>query len=149
MAMRARLLVLAALALAPAACGRNGGPPPAASSDPEGKDLVEGAVVAAVEKTGGVRILKVVEVVYFPPPVGDELVMTAYDEMARDFQHASDLWATRRPSKQMTVALTKVRVHRQNFARRDYRIIANEAVTEEEKLAGPDAGQFRQQLEGH
>ncbi|MBI4950580.1 MAG: hypothetical protein HY908_00965 [Myxococcales bacterium] len=138
-------LVLAA-GLALAACRNDGagvGPPPPATSDPEGKDLVEGAVVAATEKTGGIRILKVMEVNFFPPPMGDEIVFTAFKEMANDFQHASDLWTTRRGKGLMTVEMTKIRVQRQQFRQRDYRVIAAEPVTPEEKLAAPDAGRFK------
>jgi hypothetical protein len=101
-----------------------------ASSDPEGKDLVEGAIVVATEKEGGVRIYKIKQVNYFPPPVGDELIMIAFTEQGNDFVHAAKLWRQRK----LTVVLPNVRVQRHMFKRnRDYRVIDKEPVTEQEK----------------
>ncbi len=101
-----------------------------ASSDPEGKDLVEGAIVVATEKEGGVRIYKIKQVNYFPPPVGDELIMIAFTEQGNDFEHAAALWRQRK----LTVVLPNVGVQRHAFNRnRDYRVIDKEPVTEQEK----------------
>lgn len=109
------------------------GPPVPASSDPEGKDLVPGAIVAAVEKTGGVRLYKVVDSLYFPPPMTDELVMIGYAEKSDDFARASALWA----SGKLTVALGQVRVQRHMFRTRDYRVLANVPVTDADRSAKP------------
>jgi hypothetical protein len=106
--------------------GKGTGPPVPASSDPEGKDLVEGAIVAAEEKTGGVRLYKIKEVKYFPPPMSDELVMLAFNEKANDFKHAADLWRRRK----FTIAVANARVQRHMFITRDYRVIDREPVTE-------------------
>jgi hypothetical protein len=105
--------------------GAGSGPPVPASADPEGKDLVVGAVVAATEKAGGVRLYKIKETIYFPPPLSHELVMLAYDETANDFRHASDLWR----KGGLNVSLANVRVYRHVFRKRNYRVLANEPVT--------------------
>ena len=109
--------------------GEGTGPPVPASSDPEGKDIVVGAIVAAHEKSGGIRLYKVKEVKYFPPPMSDELVMVAFNEKANDFKHASDLWRRRK----FTVAVANARVQRHMFIKRDYRVLAQEPVTEVDK----------------
>lgn len=106
--------------------GQGTGPPVPASSDPEGKDIVVGAIVAAHEKTGGIRLYKVKEVKYFPPPMSDELVMLAFNEKANDFKHASDLWRRRK----FTIAVANARVQRHMFIQRDYRVLTTEPVTE-------------------
>jgi hypothetical protein len=113
--------------------GMDAGPPVPASSDPTGKDLVVGAVVAAVEKGGGVRLYKVTEVIYFPPPMTDELVMIAYNEKGNDFRHAAALWR----KGGLTVALNKVRVQRHMFRTRDYRVLTSEPVTAADLSATP------------
>jgi hypothetical protein len=107
------------------------GPPVPASSDPEGKDLVPGAVVAAVEKTGGVRLYKIIDSVYFPPPMSDELVMIAYHEKGDDFRQAASLWS----GGKLNVALSQVRVQRHLFRTRDYRILATVPVTDADRTA--------------
>ena len=110
--------------------GQGSGPPIPASSEPEGKDLIPGAIVLALdEKRKAVRIYKVVSFQYFPPPVGDELVMIAFNEMGNDFRHASDLWQQRK----LTVAMPRVKVQRQMFAGRKYRVIHHEPVSEADK----------------
>jgi hypothetical protein len=144
--------------LAVAACSdSNKAPPVPASSDPGGADLVEGAIVAAFEsrcgdpapagsqpaasatpvpiataddKTScGVRLYKIKQVNYFPPPMTDELVMIAFTEKANEFDHAMKLWRQRK----LTVALPNVRVQRHMFRTRDYRVIDHEKVTEADK----------------
>jgi len=104
-------------------------PPVPASSDPTGADLVVGAIVAADEKSGGVRLYKVKETNWFPDPVGDELVMIAFREKGQDFKHAADLWHQRK----LIVELPNVRVQRHMFRKRDYRVIAFEPVTDADK----------------
>ena len=59
-----------------------------ASSDPNGKDLVEGAIVVATEKSGGVRIYKSARF-GTSRPHWRELVMVAYNEKGNDFHHAA------------------------------------------------------------
>jgi len=106
------------------------GPPVPASADPAGKDLVEGAIVVATEKQGGVRIYKIKQVNYFPAPMTDELVMIAFAETGNDFAHAAKLWQQRK----LTVVLPSVRVSRAQFAaNRSYRVIAREPVTAADK----------------
>ncbi|MBW2454292.1 MAG: hypothetical protein JRI68_07270 [Deltaproteobacteria bacterium] len=124
-------VVLSLVALPACQCSdRTAGPPIPASSDPEGRDLVEGAIVLATAKQGGVRIYKIKGVNYFPPPMGDELVMIAFTELGNDFEHAAKLWRQRK----LTVVLPNVRVQQHMFNRnRDYRIIGTEPVTDQEK----------------
>jgi hypothetical protein len=100
-----------------------------ASSHPEGKDIVEGAIVAAYEKNGGVRLYKVKEVRYFPPPMSDELVMLAFNETANDFKHASALWRRRK----FTIAVANARVQRHMFITREYRVLTTEPVSDLDK----------------
>lgn len=104
---------------------------PTASADPAGKELVPGTVVAAVEKGGGIRLYKVVEVNWFPDPMGEELVLIAYEEKADTFEHARVLWTGR----DLTVVLPTVRVARHMFVRRDHRVIGTEPVSEQDKKA--------------
>jgi hypothetical protein len=153
-----------ALVLSSAAACRDGdekGPPIPASSDPAGADLVEGAIVAAVEtrcgdpapvgsqpaasaapvpiatadgtQSCGVRLYKIKQVNYFPPPMTDELVMIAFSEKGNDIEHAAKLWQQRK----LTVALPNVRVQRHMFRTRDYRVIDHEPVTEADKALKP------------
>lgn len=129
--------ILCATVLGASGCrtdGAGSGPPIPASSDPKGDDLVPGAIIVAVDESRKlVRIYKLVSVEYFPPPVGDELMLIAYNEMGKDFRHASDLWRQRK----LTVALSKIRVQRQMFAGRNYRVIEQEPVTEQDKNLKP------------
>jgi hypothetical protein len=132
----APLLVLAYLALAGCRSdGKDAGPPIPASSDPEGKDIAVGSIIVGTEPSGGIRIYKVKEVKYFPPPMGDELVMIAFNEKGNDFKHAADLWRQRN----LTVAVANVRVQRQMFIKdRDYRVIAQEPVTDTDNALQAD-----------
>ena len=104
---------------------------PASSAEPAGKELVAGTVVAAVEKAGGIRLYKVVEVNWFPDPMGEELVLVAYAEKVDTFEQARTLWTDR----DLTVVLPTVRVARHMFVNRDHRIIASEPVSEQDKKA--------------
>ncbi len=110
--------------------------PVPASSEPEGRDLVEGAVVAAFETVGTpkkVRLYKVIEVKYFPPPMSDAILMVAYNETGADFQEAARLYQ----QGGLTVALAHVDVQRHLFRRRDYRVLANVPVTSADRSAQP------------
>lgn len=134
-ARTAATLVFVAL-LGATACDANksDGPAVPASSDPEGKDLVVGAIVAAFEKDGGVRLYKVKQVDYFPPPLSEELVMIAFTEKGRDFKHAAQLYEQR----DLTVIHPTVRVYRHLFIERDYRVLAVEPVSEAERALKVD-----------
>ncbi len=132
MARWALIVLMGAIVMGCKSDGKNSGPPIPASSDPKGKDLVEGAIVLATEKSGGVRIYKVKKLKYFPDPMGSELIMLAYNEKGNDFRHASDIW---RKGK-LTVAVARVAVPRHRFvSRRDYRVIAREPVTDADRNA--------------
>jgi hypothetical protein len=128
-----RIAALIALCAALLACKTDANKtlPVPASSDPDGKDLVAGAIVAAFEKNAGVRLYKVIAVQYFPPPMTDELVMIAYNEKGNDFQEAAALWHKGR----LTVALPEVRVYRHMFRTRDYRVLTSEPVTDADRSA--------------
>src|SRR5687768_15954171 len=96
----------AALVLAGAACQDHTLPPP----DPTGNDLVKGAVVAATEASGGIRLYKIVHVDEYPPPLGVELHMIAYEPKAKTFEDASKLW--RKEKERLKVALDYMAVMR-------------------------------------
>lgn len=120
-----------ALAVAAAGCRskEHAGPPVPASADPEGRDLVAGAIVAADERGTGYRLYKVVDVLFFPPPMSDEIVLVAYEAKGTTLQEASSLYAR----GNLRVALPTVRVQRHLFRTRDYRVLANEPVTDTER----------------
>ncbi|WP_437679394.1 hypothetical protein [Sorangium sp. So ce131] len=123
----AAALCAGALTLAPA-CDR-GAPPVPETSDPTGKDLVVGAVVAAAEKSGGIRIYKVVEVEDLPEPFGRDLHMIAYEPKAQTFQEAAEL----RRKGGMKVLHDHMRVRLVSFLPRDHRVISHEAISDEER----------------
>lgn len=111
-------------------------PPVPAGHAPDGKDLVLGAVVAAEEKSGGVRIYLIKEVKFLPPPSTDALLMVAFKEKGDDFLHAAKLYRQRK----LTVALNLVDVERHRFIARDYRVLAVEELGDEvPKLQRDDA----------
>jgi hypothetical protein len=128
MLRRAMLVLCMTLATLPA-CHRDA--PVPASSDPEGKDLVEGAVVAAAESSGGIRLYKIVHVDDYPEPAGPEYHMIAYDPKGVTFQDAANLWKFKRGD--VKVALDHIYVRFANFGKRDHRVLAVEPVTDEEK----------------
>jgi len=101
------------------------------SSDPQGKDLVEGAVVAAVESSGGVRLYKIIHVDDYPEPAGPEYHMIAYNPKTPTFQDAANLWKHRR--NEVTIALDHIFVRLVSFGKRDHRVLAVEPVTDAEK----------------
>ncbi len=117
------------IALAGVGCNSEGPPVPVAS-DPQGNDLVAGAVVAAAESSGGIRLYKIVHVDDYPDPIGYELHMIAFDPKVQTFQEASGMRANRK--EQMKVALDHLSVQKHLFIKRDHRVIANEPVTPEE-----------------
>lgn len=100
-----------------------------AASDPEGKDLVDGAVVAALENSGGYRLYKIIHVEYMPAPLGQELHMIAYDPKGNTFEDAARIWA-RHEAKVLSAHII---VNKGNFMTRDHRVLATEKVTDEER----------------
>lgn len=122
MTMRSQA-ALALLAFTLVACKST--PTVPASSDPDGKDLVEGAVVAATETSGGVRLYKIVHVDDLPEPLGYEYHMIAYDPKATSFETAAQLWGS--PEKQ--VALAHIEVRKIHFMPREHRVLKVESVS--------------------
>lgn len=99
--------------------------------DPKGKDIVAGAVIAAVtsaEPTPGIRTYKVLHVDDYPEPIGYNYHLAAYDPKAATFEQAREI---RRRGK-MTVVLGHLEVRAVDFLKRDHRVIAKEALTEAE-----------------
>lgn len=129
MTRRALLALLLATTAALPACSRD--VPVPSASDPQGKDLVEGAVVAAAESTGGIRLYKIVHVDDYPEPAGPEYHMIAYDPKTQTFQEAANLWKHRRGD--VKVALDHIFVRMVGFLPRDHRVLFVEPVTDEEK----------------
>ena len=138
--MKTSSLALAAAALlgaSLAACGKSDPasnvnvPPVPASSDPEGKDLVEGAIVAAEEKAGGLRLYKIVHVDDYPDPIGWEYHLIAYDPKAVTFEEAARIWA----NHQTKVAMAHLEVRQVHFLPRNHRVLAVEPVTDAERAA--------------
>lgn len=103
-------------------------PPPIPASHPEGKDLVKGAIVAAAESSGGIRLYKVIHVDDYPPPLGWELHMIAYDPKVKTFEEAAAL----RKRGGTKIALDHVHVQLVSFMPRDHRVIGIEPVTDDE-----------------
>lgn len=115
------LLLGASLALA--ACKDKPLPPP----DPQGKDIVPGAIVAAVttgEATPGVRTYKIRHVYNLPLPIGERLEMIAYDPKAPTFEDAARAWK----AGGMQVLSDHVAVQTELFLKRDHRVIGFESV---------------------
>ena len=111
-----------------AACNE-GAPSVPASADPQGKDLVKGAVVAAAESSGGIRLYKIVHVDDYPPPIGYELHMIAYDPKVQSYEEAAKLW---KKKEGVSVVLDHVHVQLVQFLMRDRRVLAVEPVSDEE-----------------
>lgn len=129
--MRCFALMALCVGLSGAAAGCHRDAPVPASSDPTGKDLVEGAVVAAVESSGGVRLYKIVHADDYPEPAGAEYHMIAYDPKVVTFQDAANLWKFRRQETKVT--LNHILVRMVNFIKRDHRVLVVEPVTDAEK----------------
>ena len=100
-----------------------------ASSDPAGKDLVEGAVVAAREGTGGIRLYKVTHVDEMPEPLGYEYHMIAYDPKSDTFEQAAQTWK-KRETKVIFEHLVVRDIH---FLPRDHRVVFVEPLTDAER----------------
>ncbi|MFT3766229.1 MAG: hypothetical protein QM820_12055 [Minicystis sp.] len=129
MAIRTTLSMLAITAMTAlsAACNK-----PIPAPDPKGKDIVEGAVVAAVttaEKEPGIRTYKVVHVDDYPEPVGHNYHLIAYEPKTQTFEDARDL----RGRGVMKVVMPHFEVRAVDFLARDHRVIAVETVSEEER----------------
>ena len=129
--MRCFALMALCISLAGAAAGCNRDAPVPASSDPNGKDLVDGAVVAATESSGGVRLYKIVHADDYPDPAGPEYHMIAYDPKVATFQDAANLWKFSR--KDVKVALDHILFHMVSFIKSDHRVLVVEPVSDEEK----------------
>jgi hypothetical protein len=126
----------AVLAATLAFVGCKSAPTVPASSDPDGKDLVEGAVVAATEANGGVRLYKIVHVDDYPEPIGYEYHMIAYDPKAASYEEAAKLWTS--PEKQ--IALAHIEVRKIHFMPRDHRVLKVEPVSQAELQPYLDRG---------
>lgn len=105
-------------------CGNKPIPPP----DPEGKDIVPGAIVAAEELGNGIRLYKVQHVDDYPKPMGPEYHMIAYEPKAKTFEEAREMWQDHK----VKVVLDHIFVRGVNFLPRDHRVLMVEPVTEEE-----------------
>lgn len=125
------MVVVLGCALASSASCKDAPSTVPAASDPQGKDLVEGAVVAATEAAGGIRLYKIVHVDDYPDPIGYQLHMVAYQEKASTFEEAASMWK----KGGMTVALNWMVVAMHLFLPRDHRVLAVEKVTDAE-MAG-------------
>jgi hypothetical protein len=136
-----RLLLVAALLAGAASCDSNA--PVPAASHPQGKDLVKGAVVAAVESSGGVRLYKIIHVDDYPDPIGYQLHMIAYDPKPATFQDAANVWRFKRNT--LTVALDWMNVAKSAFMKRDHRVLVVEQVTDAELAPYVKARDSRQQ----
>ena len=104
-------------------------PPIPTSHDPKGADITVGAVLAATESSGGVRLNKVIFVDDYPPPLDYEFHMTAYDPKASTWEEAARMWK----KKQVSVIVPHFTVRRTDFLTRDYRVLFKEDITPEEK----------------
>jgi hypothetical protein len=129
----ALLALSAALLASPLlGCGRSSAsdaPAIPASSDPLGKDLVEGAIVTAQEQAGGYRLYKILHVDDLPQPFGTEYHLMAYDPKADTLEASARLWK----QGQLKVVLEHFEIPQVNFIKRDHRVIAVEPVTDAEK----------------
>jgi hypothetical protein len=129
-APRTTVATLAALALS-TSLGLGCKDKPLPAPDPDGKDLIAGAVVAAVTKaeaTPGIRTYKILHVDDYPKPLGYSLHLAAYDPKADTFEAAVE----RRRLGGMTVVNGHFEVRMADWLKRDYRIIAQEPLTEAE-----------------
>lgn len=127
------LLFPALLASPLLGCGRStetsNAPALPASSDPQGKDLVEGAIVTAEESIGGYRLYKILHVDDLPEPFGTEYHLMAYDPKADTLAESVQIF---RQGK-MHVVLDHFEVRKVHFIKRDHRVIAVEPITAAEQ----------------
>jgi hypothetical protein len=125
--LRSPIWLALAVALV-AACNRSR---PIPAPDPDGKDLVRGAIVAATEASGGVRLYKITQVDSIPDPAGDEYHMVVFDPKANTFEDSAALYR----DKKLTVVLPHILVRKVLFMTRDHRVVGVETVTDAEKLS--------------
>lgn len=132
-ALALALLVLSSVSLS--ACQRDEptGPAIPASSDPQGNDLVEGAVVVADEYGGGYRVLKMVHVDDYPLPLGHEYHLIAFDPKVATFEEGAKVWSESKAKGGLAVKMGHVFTRKVDFMKRAYRVIAVEPVTAEER----------------
>jgi hypothetical protein len=130
---RRALVLLAVIALANGCKGDGASdiPPVPTSHDPKGEDLVQGAVVAATETSGGIRLNKIVYVDDYPLPLDYEFHMIAYDPKGQTWEETSRMWK----EKKVNVIVPHFVVRRVDFMVRDYRVLYVEKVTPEERAA--------------
>ncbi len=100
-----------------------------ASSDPAGKDLVEGAIVAAREGTGGIRLYKITHVDEMPEPLGHEYHMIAYDPKSDSFEQAAKTWQ----KHETKVIFEHFVVRDVHFLPREHRVVFVEPLTDAER----------------
>lgn len=122
------LVALTALASGLSACKE----PPLPMPAPDGKDIVAGAVLAATESSGGIRLYKVVHVDDFPQPIGFEYHLIAFEPKAADWESVRPLW--RQKKQKLTVFKDHVLVRKLNWLKRDYRVVTVEPVTPDDKV---------------
>ncbi len=127
------VIALCALGFASIGCGKSQEEIPIPAPDPKGKDIVAGAIVAAAEKSGGIRLYKVVHVDDYPEPMGFEYHLIAYDPKVNTFQEAALMRRDHRD--QMKVALPHLVAEEIPFLRREHRVLAVEPLTDDEKQA--------------
>jgi hypothetical protein len=116
---------LAGLALALTACKTEERLPP---PDPKGADMVEGALVAAIELDGTYRAYKITHIDPFPQPTGPDYHFIAYDPTAPTPEAARDLWK----QGKLQILNRHIIVRSFRFLARDHRILGHEPVTAEE-----------------
>lgn len=111
---------------------------PLTAPDPQGKDIVAGALVAATtsaEATPGVRIYKVIHVDDYPEPVGYQYHLIVFDPKAPTFEAAREM----RARGELKVINKHIEVRAMDFLPRDHRVIAKEPVSDEERKAYEEA----------
>ena len=139
--MRSRTLffcLLCALGVSGWGCKNDDTPIPAAH-DPKGEDLVEGAVIAATETSGGIRLLKIVHVDDFPLPLDYEFHMIAYDPKGQSWEETARMWK----EKRVKVIIDHFIVRKVDFMVRDYRVLFKEPITPEERKPYEDSKRTR------
>jgi hypothetical protein len=131
----ATLFVLGLALASSTGCQREelSGPPVPASSDPQGNDLVAGAVVVADEYGGGYRLLKIVHLDDYPLPLGHELHFIAYDPVVKTFEEGAKVWNEAKTKGPLAIAKDHVFARKIDFLKRAYRVIGQEPVTPEER----------------
>lgn len=109
------------------------GPPVPASSDPQGNDLVPGAIVVAEEHGGGYRVLKIVHLDDYPLPLGHELHFIAYEPVVKTFEEGAKAWGEAKTKGPLAIAKDHVFARKVDFLKRAYRVVGQEPVTPENR----------------